>query len=516
MVNWPRGKIVGGSSCLHNNVYVHASPKEYDDWEALGNPGWNWRNLKPYFEKSENFQPIAGGDAYIRKAYEESGHGYGGPLETTVSDDLCESNKLWNETWNNMGVKSVPAGSSSPLGTQYTKSSISATAGTRSSSVSSYYQPNMHRRNLHLLTKAVVSKVNFTNTPDNLTATSVELMVARKRYTIQAGREVILSAGSVQSPMLLELSGIGSKSILDSQRIQTLVLNPGVGENLQDHPFTVSSYQVVDSKYSTDHSSEAQSNFKENMEKYLTTRSGFFASGSNSSAYVSLDLTSFPSLNQPAFYSAGTPGLQKQYDLQLARLRDPDVPNFQFSLVPAYSPSVIPEPKPRGVKDCISIMQCVAAPFSRGSVHIQSTDPETQPSIDPQYLQHPLDQEMLATASQYGPKLMATKPLSQAIDKCILPAKSATTDEDYKEFSRRTLGTFFHPIGTCSMLPRRDGGVVDAGLVVYGTTNLRVVDASVFPLQISGNIQATVYAVAERAADIIKQDRKNPNVRSNL
>ncbi|KAG0644922.1 Citrinin synthesis mpl7 [Hyphodiscus hymeniophilus] len=495
------------------NVWVHASPKEYDDWEVLGNTGWNWRNLKAYFEKSETFQPIDGGDAHTRKAYEMTGHGRSGPLETTVSNDSCDSNKLWNQTWNNLGVKTVLAGSSSPLGTQYTKSSISATAGTRSSSVSSYYQPNMHRKNLHLLPRAVVSKVNFTKGQSNLTATSVDFSLEGERYTIQASKEVIICAGTVQSPMLLELSGIGTKSVLDSQGIETLVPNPGVGENLQDHPFTISLYEVVDTKYSTDQFSGSPDLYKDNMAKYSATRSGFFASGSNCAAYVSLDQTSFPSLNRPDFHAAMTPGLQKQHDIQLARLRDPEVPNFQVSLAPSFNPAIIPEPKPQGVKDCISVMQCVAAPFSRGSVHIQSSDPEVHPRIDPRYLDHPLDKELLATVSQYGPKLMATQPLSQAIEKCIYPAKPATTDEEHQAFSRKTLGTFFHPIGTCSMLPRLDGGVVDSRLIVYGTTNLRVVDASVLPLHISGNIQATVYAVAERAADLIKMDRQNFDVR---
>ncbi|KAK9320914.1 hypothetical protein V1517DRAFT_327927 [Lipomyces orientalis] len=505
-IKWPRGRLVGGSSCINSHVFVRASPEEYDDWEALGNKGWNWKILAPYFKKVETFSPIPDGNASIRQANEMTSHGTTGPLETTISNDINESNVLWIPTWNNLGITTVLAGAKSPVGAQFTKSTISARTGERSSSLSAYYMPNADRPNLHLLSKALVSKVLFERPKDELIASGVEFTVGDKRYEVTATNEVILCAGVVKSPTLLEHSGIGSRSILEAYGVETLVDNKGVGENLQDHAFTIAAHQVLDSKYSLDSLSTSPELAAKAMAEYTATKTGLFSTGTNVSTYLSYDqigLTAAKMSNVACTHRI--PGLEKQYDLLLARLRNPSVPTFQFTLVPTYSPWLMPEPKPEGVKDCLSIMNCVVAPFSRGSIHIQSSHPRDNPVIDPRYFEHCVDQDLFTAASRQGLKLAATTPLSDALEKCIVPALPLSTDEEYKDFARRTLGTFYHPIGTCSMLPREDGGVVDSSLVVYGTKNLRVVDASIFPLHISGNIQWTVYAVAERAADLIKQ-----------
>ncbi|KAK9357603.1 hypothetical protein V1504DRAFT_436603 [Lipomyces starkeyi] len=508
-IKWPRGKVVGGSSCINSHVFVRASPEEYNDWEALGNKGWNWKTLAPYFKKVETFRLIPDGHARARQAYEMTSHGTTGPLETTISNDINESNMLWIPAWNKLGVKTVLAGAESPIGAQFTKSTISSTTGKRSSSLSAYYVPIADRPNLHLLPKALVSKVLFACHKDELIATGVEFTVADKGYEVTAKSEVILCAGVVQSPTLLELSGIGSRSILEACGVETLVDNKGVGENLQDHAFTISAHQVLDSRHSLDSLSNSPELAAKAMAEYAATKTGLFASGSNVSTYISYNQIGLAALKKSSVASSHRiPGLEKQYDLLLARLRNSNVPAFQFTLIPAYSSWLMPEPKPEGVNDCISIMNCVVAPFSRGSIHIQSSHPGDNPVIDPRYLDHCFDQDLFTAASRQGLKLAATAPLSEALDKCIVPAVPLSTDDECEDFARRTLGTFYHPIGTCSMLPREDGGVVDSNLVVYGTKNLRVVDASVFPLHISGNIQWTVYAVAEWAADVIKQEAR--------
>ncbi|OZJ01502.1 hypothetical protein BZG36_05627 [Bifiguratus adelaidae] len=506
VIRWPRGKVVGGSSSIHNHVLIRASPEEYDDWEALGNKGWNWEGLAPYFKKTETFRPIPGGHASLRKAYTTTNHGHDGPLQTTISDDLNESNKLWIPTWNNLGIQTAQTGDDSILGTQFTKSSIDYTTGTRSSALSAYYAPNANRPNLHLLSNALVSRIVFSGHAESkLTATAVEFTFGDKLYEVKAHVEVILCAGVVKSPTILELSGIGSGSILEANGITTLIDNPGVGENLQDHAFTISSHQVFDSKYSLDPLSSSPELAEKSMEEYKASKTGFFACASNAATYVSnfqIDDSMPEKSGLDDTYRL--PGLKKQYDLQVARLANPKVPTFQFVLAPAYLAQLIPVPKPVGAKDCLSIMNCVSSPFSRGSIHIRSADPDDHPIIDPRYLEHHLDHDLFVKASRYGLKCASTAPLSEAIEKSILPAAPLSTDEEYTSFVKKTLGTFYHHIGTCSMLPLEDGGVVDYNLVVYGTTNLRVVDASIIPLHISGNIQWTVYAVAEKAADIIK------------
>jgi len=152
----------------------------------------------------------------------------------------------------------------------------------------------------------------------------------------------------------------------------------------------------------------------------------------------------------------------------------------------------------------VGFMNVLSVPFSRGSIHITTAQAEVAPAIDPRYMEHRADQLLLAAASRQALELAATAPLSEALDKVIFPAEQLSTDEEYQDFCRQTFGSFFHQIGTCSMMPREDGGVVDSNLIVYGTKNLRVADASILPLHISGNIQWTVYAAAERSADIIR------------
>ncbi|KAK2783072.1 hypothetical protein FQN53_009376 [Emmonsiellopsis sp. PD_33] len=505
-IDWPRGKVVGGSSAINHQVFVRASPSEYDDWEALGNKGWNWENLSAYFKKVESFTPIPDGHASARNAYQLADQGHEGPLKTTVTNDLTPLLDVWNATWNNLGVPTVTAGADNTAGTQCTKSSIDPTTGIRSSSASAYYAPNAARPNLHLLSETLVSSISFAEAKDELVATGVKFVVGGKEYMCTARKEVILASGAVQSPGILERSGIGSKEILTKHGIKTLFDNQGVGENLQDHIFSAMGYEVTDEKHSLDTVMATPERVGAAMAEYQATQTGLFASGTNASSYISYGQTGQETgpLKEAVKTVPVSPSLQKQYGLQLKRLEDLNTPALQFSISPLYMEVVFASAKPEGVKDSLSVIGAVATPFSRGSIHINSTQPSDSPIIDPRYLQHPADSQLLVTISRQNLKVAQTAPLSDAISKTIQPPQALTTDEEYAEYSRRTLGTYYHPIGTCSMLPKEDGGVVDSNLVVYGTKNVRVVDASIIPLHISGNIQWTVYAVAERAADLIK------------
>jgi hypothetical protein len=263
---------------------------------------------------------------------------------------------------------------------------------------------------------------------------------------------------------------------------------------------------VSDEKYSLD-ASLASPDFAHNaMTEYKTSQTGFFASTINTSTYISYEQIRRHAGPMAAILEeiSTSPRFKKQYDLQLKRFDNPNIPSFQFLLCPLYARSILPGPKPDGIRGCVGIMNVHSAPFSRGSIHITSAQPEVGPSIDPRYMEHPADQLLVATAIRQSLELAATTPLSAALDRVVWPSEPLSTDEEYRVFCRQTLGSFFHQIGTCSMMPRADGGVVDSNLIVYGTKNLRVVDASILPLHFSGNIQWTVYAVAERSADIIK------------
>ncbi|PGH12903.1 hypothetical protein AJ79_04003 [Helicocarpus griseus UAMH5409] len=510
-VDWPRGKVVGGSSAINFQSFVRGAPTEYDDWEALGNEGWNWKNLCPYFKKVESFTPIPNGEASARGAYRLSDHGRDGTINTTITDDFASPiYNLWQSTWDKLGVPTVPTAGERTVGVQSWMSSIDAVTGTRSSSLTAYYNPNAARPNLRLLPEASVLSVAFQTEANELVASGVRFIVGDKEYMCRARKEVILAAGTIQSPGILERSGIGSRDILDEHGIEILFENRGVGENLQDHILTAMGYEVSDERYSLDATVGSPERIAAAMAEYQETRSGLFARGSTVGAFTSYEQTgqAVATLEHTVRNSPASSSIQKQHDIQLKRLRDPNIPAFQWAVSPFYMEMLFQEPKPADAKGCIAVVSGVSAPFSRGSIHITSNRPKDSPEIDPRYLEHKADIQLLTAASRQSARLTATAPLSGAIGRVLLPAKPLITDEDYEKHARHVLSTYFHPIGTCSMLPLEDGGVVDSRLIVYGTKNLRVADASVFPLHISGNIQWTVYAVAERAADIVKQGEK--------
>ncbi|KAL8843583.1 MAG: hypothetical protein Q9170_000087 [Blastenia crenularia] len=530
IVAQPRGKQLGGSSALNFDYWTHASRQDIDNWGALGNPGWSWKELFPYFRKSETYHPPPASvseqvdTAFIDPAF----HGGSGPVQNSFPPFYDNFYKAFEPTYESLGLGPTgdPKGGLA-IGAYSTLLSIDPKGATRSYAANAYYRPNAARPNLKVLTEALVTRITFASSVRPLEATGLAFEVQGRKYTASAEREVILCAGAFQSPQLLELSGIGGSAFLKSKGIEVLYDNPNVGENLQDHVFLPLGFQAAPGEVTFETIARNETYFAQILSDYTKNHTGPLASGT-SNAYVSFTqileaLKKDPApnvLRRKALSSNKIPlSLQKQHALSLAQLLDPKEAaaqevNFPGGLVPPLvsNASALFHPDAKEYpENYFSLLAVLEHPFSRGSVHITSSDPTVYPAIDPNYLSHPLDVYVISQAMLHLQQVARTPPLSDHLKdggKAYQEGFYELNEENVEGFVRDSFSTEYHPMGTCAMGLKGEGGVVDERLRVHGTSNVRVVDASVFPLQVRGNLASLVYAVAERAADLVKEDWK--------
>jgi len=332
---------------------------------------------------------------------------------------------------------------------------------------------------------------------------------------------VILSAGVVQSPQLLELSGVGSPSILHPLDIKVVVPNESVGQNLQDHAVIGMCQELAEGQMSMDNLRDpavlevAMKAYTEHgtgpFSTSITTQ-GFLPVWEKDSAAIEEALDSYRAEKIPTLQNRG---LQSQYDLQISQLKNPKDISAQYLYIDAHVDTTRATqheqytPLPEGSFSFTAAV--LDHPFSRGSSHIQSANPLDAPAYDPKYMSHPLDLEITISHVKQLKALLDTEPLASLFKKGgrSLPDNSNLTDrESLIAYIQKTCVTEYHPVGTCAMLPRDAGGVVDSRLRVYGVNNLRVVDASIFPLIVRGHTISLIYAVAEKASDMIKEDQR--------
>ncbi|KAL8646383.1 MAG: hypothetical protein Q9210_006172 [Variospora velana] len=526
----PRGKTLGGSSAINMCLMTYPSKSGLDSWEKLGNKGWNFDALQPYYKKFHTYCPPSKDvhDLLALDYMDETLQGTSGPIKVSFGDFHGPLQKDWPETFQRLNKKLT----GDPLsgighGGHSNPTSIDPKTKTRSHAGSEYYRPEVkNRENLRVLTEALVVKVILEKSDDDLvTAKGVQFTLAGKLQTIGANREIILAAGTFQSPQILELSGVGSRALLEQHGMESVIDNPFVGENLQDHAVASLCFEAADGIPTGDILRDPQI-FAAAIEEYNTSKTGFLTAGTICSAYMPVvdfldqggesELSELPdkylSRNAPSAF----PAQQQQYEVLRKMLQSKDDSSIQYVMVPAQTnvhagakPSQFLPPSSEG--NYMTLFAALNHPFSRGSVHITSADPMEKPRIDPKYLSHPLDNEILARHVQYMEKLVATEPLASLLKKGgrRIPAGKHVEELDAaRSLGPETVMSIFHPTGTCAMMSRELGGVVNERLIVYGTTNLRVVDASIMPLEPRGNIQSSVYAIAERAADIIRQDMR--------
>ena len=460
---WPRGKVLGGSSSINAMVFVRGQPADYEDWRGAGNPGWGWQEVLPYFRKLEDH-------AWGASEY----HGAGGPVH--VHDPAAAVHPLCSVFLAACAETGIPIthdfnGAQSEGAGLW---QVTIRNGVRVSSASAYLRPAQRRPNLELATGARATRVLFSGA----TATGVEYLRGGSRLTATARSEVLLAAGAIGSPQLLELSGVGDPERLRRLELPVIAPLPGVGRGLQDH-VCVSYFYRSRVPTLNDELGPFLGKARAAL-RYVLTRDGPLSMSVNQAgAFVrSRPELARPNLHiyfNPASYNTTTSG-------QSRRLLNPDpFPGFLMSF-----------------NSC--------RPTSRGNVHLRSPDPLASPAITPNSLSTPEDVADVYEGARVLRRLSGAKALAAVIDSELKPGEQVRSDQEVLEDFRRRAGSVFHPCGTCAMGPDASRSVVDPRLRVHGVAKLRVIDASVFPAVTSGNINAPTLMVAEKAADLILED----------
>lgn len=463
---WPRGKVLGGSSSINAMVYIRGQVGDFEDWEAAGNSGWGWKDVLPYFKKAENH--ALGADEY---------RGAGGPLN--IADTSASTHPLCKHYLRGcaeLGFEVVDD-LNGARGECVGLYPITTRNGVRASAATSYLYPAIRRKNLHLIKGAHVTRIMF----EGARAVGVEYARGAHMEQARAGREIILSAGAVNSPQLLQLSGIGPASLLGALGIAVKRDLPAVGDNLQDHLGVDYLYRsrlptLNDLLYPWHGKLRAGLT-------YVMTRKG------------PLSL----SVNQGGGFVRTRPGLSR--------------PNIQLYFSPVSYLKAPPGTRPLMNPDpysafLLGISAC--RPLSRGSIRIRSADPFAPPEIHPNYLSAAEDLEELLDGVRFLRRLAATPAMHAIIDEELKPGLAVQDREQLIDDIRQRCGTVFHPVSTCMMGTAGASTVVDNRLRVHGLSGLRVIDASVFPNVTSGNTNAPTIMVAERGADFVLQDLASP------
>lgn len=461
---WPRGKVLGGSSSINGLLYIRGQRQDYDGWAQLGLRGWSYDDLHPYFVKSQNQE---------RDDFE--GHGKGGPLNVSdvtephpVSDAVIEAGKA-------LGLPHRDLNGEDQEGVAYYQ--LTVKNGRRWSAAAAYLNPAKSRSNLQIETEALVARVTF----DGKRATGIEYTQKGTRKSAKARAEVILAGGAINSPQLLELSGIGHPDLLKDKNIEVISALPGVGENLQDHFVLGNRYRMKKDAPSVNSQSRGLALVGE-VFKFLTQRKGLLTL---SAAHIAAFIKTRPELATPDVQYHILPATMDMEKLT-------ETGDMELEKQPG-----------------ITIAPCQLRPESRGSVHIKSSEHSEHPAILPNYLHDPLDQQTGIAGLRWARKFAEQPVLAKYIEHELSPGEEVQSDEDLLAYARETGGTIYHPVGTCKMAPDGDTmGVVDSELRVRGVEGLRVVDASVMPRLVSGNTNAPTIAIAEKASDMIRAAAK--------
>ncbi|KAK2053245.1 GMC oxidoreductase [Colletotrichum caudatum] len=498
----PQGRLLGGSGALNGLSFTVTTKANVEAWAGLGNHGWDWPTFKQASEKTYSTA---------------SGEGKG-PLKLSLPDD-AESlwPKVWQETIRGLGF----ADTCDPLsglgvGSSITPDTVDPETKQRSYAGSTYLQSAKSRPNLTVVTGALVEKIIFKTDAGDIVAEAVQYTKDGEKKTVTARKEVVLTAGTINSSRLLELSGVGNAELLRGLGIDVVLDNPHVGENLQNHVMVGASFEALPELDTMD------GLVRQNpavvgaaMETYGKGAGGPF-SRSNTSATAQLPLPAgedigqlLDKLDRPK--TSATPAFAKALETYVRSvLTSSSEPSGYYISFPGYAlfgGDGHMAPPPPGEEKYFTIAALLAHPLSRGSSHITSASLESPAvAVDPAYLSHPLDVEVLARHLQLVEKIAASEPLRSQLKAGgkRSPASAHADLEQAKEFVRQTAVGAHHFTGTCSMMPRELGGVVDEKLRVHGIRGLRVADASIVPITVRANPQATVYAIGERAADLIK------------
>ncbi len=453
---WPRGKVLGGSSSINAMIYIRGQVQDFDHWETLGNPGWNFESVLPYFRKSQDQQL---GESEL--------HATGGPLSVQNLRYTNPLSKVFIKAATQAGYP-LNDDFNAPQQTGVGFYQVTQRNGRRCSSAVAFLKPALKRANLKVLTGALTTRILL----DNDTAVGVTITRKGKTRRFSAG-EVILCGGAINSPQLLMLSGIGPADHLRATGIEVQQDLKGVGQNLQDH------LDICTLISSSSHDTYDKLNRVFAGLKYLLGKNGPVSSN-----------------------------LAEAGGFVVSKLASDKRPDIQFHFVPAllddHGRNRLPG---RGM----TIHACPLRPKSRGYLDLVSADPTKAPCIQPNYLEDPADLDLMLEGARLAREIFMQKAFDGIRTGFIFPEENVTSDDERVDFIRRKAETIYHPVGTCKM-GNDPMAVVGPDLKVRGIKNLRVADASIMPELISGNTNAPTVMIAEKCAASILQHPANPNI----
>ncbi|MFT3973773.1 MAG: GMC family oxidoreductase N-terminal domain-containing protein [Amaricoccus sp.] len=457
-IYWPRGRMMGGTSSLNGMVYIRGNPANFDEWRDLGNEGWGWDDVLPFFKKSES-------NTRIRNEY----HGDRGPL--TVSDPVIHAPVLkeYCDSAERAGIHKIDDINAPPYeGVSFHQFTIAG--GRRASTYKAFIEPIRHRRNLTILMNAQVLRVML----KDKAATGIEIQQDGARRIIAAGREVLLAAGSLNTPQLLLLSGIGDAEKLRGFGIESVAHLPGVGRNLQDHWFAPMVWRVKPG-FSLNSTLSGWRKYVEGA-RYLLTRKGALGI---SPAQVSVIVRSSEQEVIPDLQFSMRP-ISYHFDVNASKMHIDPYPGISAGVV-------------------------LLNPESRGWIELKSPDPLVPPLMQPNYLSAPRDGMRTIAGIREMRKILACDPLASHVEREILPGSDVNSDEQLLGHTANNGACGWHQVGTCKM-GRDPEAVVDAQLRVHGIGRLRVVDGSIMPTITTGNTNAPCIMIGEKGADMVLRE----------
>ncbi|MGN6084027.1 GMC family oxidoreductase [Trinickia sp.] len=461
-IDWPRGKVLGGSSSLNGLLYVRGQREDCDRWAELGNRGWRYADVLPYFKKSEDQE--RGANAY---------HGVGGPLKVS---DLRLRRPIAEHFIAAAQEVGIPANAdyngASQEGVGYYQQT--AYQGFRWSTAKGFLKPARRRANLQVVTQAQVCRILF----EGRTAIGVEYRRGAERHVVRARAEVILAAGAIGSPQILQHSGIGPAPLLQRAGVPVRLDLPGVGRNLQDHLQVRLVFRTRERTLNDEVNHPLRKAWI--GMQYALWRTGPLTLAASQ---VAIFTRSRPDVDRPDI----------QFHMQPLSADKPGQGAHRFS---AFTSSV-----------------CQLRPFSRGCVEIRSADPLAYPAIHARYLSDERDHPVVVDAIRVARRIAAAPSLAKHIVSEFTPGAQYQSDAELLDAARQFSQSIYHPAGTCKM-GSDASAVVDERLRVHGVAHLRVVDASIMPELVSGNTNAPVIMIAEKAADMILEDATSPALSS--
>ena len=461
-IGYARGKVLGGCSSINAMIYMRGQQSDYDHWSGLGNSGWGWQDVLPVFRRSESYQH--GADDF---------HGGNGELRVEERRVNWEILDAWRDAAEECGIPKIDEfNRGDNFGNAYFQ--MNQRNGKRWSAVRAFLDPIKGRSNLTILTEASVREICFDDNPIEPTATGVKVRHDGHEQLFHANNEVILAAGAIASPQLLQLSGIGASEVLHKHDIQTLIELPGVGENLQDHLQIRTIYSVDNTVTLNQRARTPWGMALMGLEYFLRKTGPLTMPPSQLGAFAKSD---------PSQSTANI-----EWHVQPLSLDKFGSPLHKYN---AITPSV-----------------CNVRPTSRGQISLRDRNPDSAPLIQPNYLSTAEDRATAVAGLKFTREIMAAPALAPFAPHELKPGAHLITDDDLAQAAGDLGTTIFHPVGTCKM-GKDSMAVVDDQLRVRGVHRLRVVDASIMPTITSGNTNAPTVMIAEKGADFIRKNYRH-------